>query len=565
MNAAGPFAAAPVAPIYGRRRFDPPQPWRARGDWAVSQRVDDPDPARANSLALLDLEGGADALTLVTRAGWGARGHGLSDGRDLAAALEGVELDLIGVRLDAGAQTLAVAEAMVALAEQRRLGSARLAVDFGFDPIALQAFGGAADAGTALALVRLFERAGFAGKPLLCDGRVWHEAGAVEARELALVLASAVALFRRLETAGTTLAAARGAVAVLLPFDADVLLGMAKARAMRRLWARLEAACGLEPAALMLHAESSWRMMTRFDPHTNAMRVTAAVHAAGLGGADSVTALPMTLAAALPDADARRLARNIGRVLLDEADGGAVIDPAAGSGAFESLTDDLCNRAWALFQAIERDGGIEAALLSGAVQNDLAADAQRRRQEIERFERGIVGTSRFPQLGGEHAAVDSEKGSAVTAGETSLPATTRDAIPFEHLRDQAGRAGVRPTVFLATLGAPADFGARVSQAANLFAAVGIDAVPPPLVSRDVTALAAAFADSGARAACLCGHDAAYEAEGAAAAALLAEAGALVLALGAEVEGATTLMPSGGATLPVLRRTLAALLGPHEPS
>src|SRR3954451_9392181 len=48
------------------------------GPWRVVQRIDHPDPAVANELALADLAGGADALALVFAGAPGARGFGVT-------------------------------------------------------------------------------------------------------------------------------------------------------------------------------------------------------------------------------------------------------------------------------------------------------------------------------------------------------------------------------------------------------------------------------------------------------------------------------------------------------
>src|SRR5918997_3868191 len=75
-----------VSRTYDGLRIEPLHP-KAEGAWAVGraepgrwrvvQRVDHPDPAEANALALSDLEGGADALTLVFRGAPAARGFAL--------------------------------------------------------------------------------------------------------------------------------------------------------------------------------------------------------------------------------------------------------------------------------------------------------------------------------------------------------------------------------------------------------------------------------------------------------------------------------------------------------
>ena len=117
-----------------------------------------------------------------------------------------------------------------------------------------------------------------------------------------------------------------------LSADADQFLTIAKFRAVRKLWARVEEACGLAPKPAHVAAETAWRMMTRRDPYVNMLRTTIAVAAAGLGGADSITALPHTAALGLPDAFARRIARNTQLILLEESNLAKVGDPAAGSG-----------------------------------------------------------------------------------------------------------------------------------------------------------------------------------------------------------------------------------------
>src|SRR5581483_5199493 len=135
---------------------------------------------------------------------------------------------------------------------------------------------------------------GFKGPFFAADGRVVHGAGGTEAQELAFVLAAALAYLRALEGGGIALERARGKIFFRLAADADQFLTIAKLRALRRLWARIEDACGLAPAAPLVAAETAWRMMTRRDPHVNLLRTTLAAFAAGLGGADAVSVLPFT-------------------------------------------------------------------------------------------------------------------------------------------------------------------------------------------------------------------------------------------------------------------------------
>ncbi len=146
-------------------------------------------------------------------------------------------------------------------------------------------------------------------------------------------------------------------------------------------------------------------MTTRRDPWVNMLRTTVATFSAGLGGADSITVLPFTAALGLPDAFARRVARNTHLILIEEANLARVADPASGAGGFEALTDALCEKAWGLFQAIERDGGIVESLKRGALQREIAEVRVERDKAVATRRDPITGTSEFPNLAEGDVAV----------------------------------------------------------------------------------------------------------------------------------------------------------------
>lgn len=290
--------------------------------WIVMQRVDHPDGVKANAQALDDLENGAGGLCII------------NGNVDLGRVLQGVALHAIHVRLEGG-ETLT--KAFAAYVGKQPIDPARLSVSFG--------------AGDVEELVAQ----GFNGPFLEADGRVFHEQGASEAQELACVLARIVGALRKFEQFSP-----EAVVGATLAANQDMFLTLAKFRAIRLLWARVLEASGIAQQALRLHGETSRRMMARLDPHTNILRATAAVFGAGLGGADTFTVLPFSIAQGLPNAFARRMARNTQLILLEESQLWRVADPASGSGYVESLTHDLCERAWALFQGFEKTGKLPA-------------------------------------------------------------------------------------------------------------------------------------------------------------------------------------------------------------
>jgi methylmalonyl-CoA mutase len=535
-----------IEPLYPRARDARPVAGRPAGAaWTLMQRVDHPDPAAANAQALQDLENGARGLTLVFAGSVSANGYGLDASPDtLARVLDGVELDAgIAIDFNLSPPTRDAVRHFAALVTARKLAPAAVDLRASINPI-----GGFAASGTSprpwpelakafAAMARELADQGFAGPFAVADGRIVHNAGGAEAQELAFAIASGVDYLRALEAGGVPLDAARRMIYFRISADADQFLTIAKFRALRKLWARVEDACGLDPKPAHVAAETAWRMMTRRDPYVNMLRTTIAVAAAGLGGADSITALPHTAPLGLPDAFARRVVRNTQLILLEESNLAKVGDPAAGSGALEDLTGKLCAAAWALLQEIEGAGGAWAAFERGLVQSRVAAVRDKRLQAVARRKDALTGTSDFPDLKETPPAVLDVP--PIAAPKEAAAALTieplrriRLAEPFERLRDASDRilaqTGAQPRIFLANLGKLSDFTARAAFARNFFEAGGIAAVTNDgFASRDE--MTAAFKASGARLACLCSSDKIYATDAADAAQALAGAAHVYLA------------------------------------
>lgn len=589
-----------IEPLYEAAAEQGTRPLRAEaGRWRVAARVDHPDGVEAARLTLAELEGGADSLTLTFAGAPAARGFGLTSTsvEALDTALDGVMLDLVRLRLDPAPGGRKQALLLADLVEKRGHAPSSLQIDFGMEPIGVLASSGALavqlpELGQRIAetIVNLKAR-GFTGPFLAADGRIWHEAGATEAQELGAVLATAVTYLRLLEAEGLPLAEARDAISFTLVADADEFVTVAKLRAARLLWDRVQRACGLEPKPVFIHAETAWRSLTRRDPHVNLLRGTIAAFSAGIGGADSIGVQPFTAALGLPDGFARRIARNTQLILLEEANLWRVADPAAGAGGFEALTQALCEQGWRKFQDLEAESsgdltGIVGALANGHVQKGLARERDARAKAIATRREPITGTSEFPNLSEASVSVlaPPPAASAERAGEGAITVealpSIRLAEPFEALRasaDIAEAAGERPKAFLATLGPIAGFTARAGFARNLFEAGGIAAPSGDGFAKagatDLDALVAAFRASGAKLTCLCGSDDAYATEAVAAATALTAAGATVWLAGRPGEqeaalreaGMTNFVFAGCDAIAVLQDALAIAISPVSTS
>jgi methylmalonyl-CoA mutase len=547
-----------IEPLYPAAAAPGPRAYRRNsGRWAIVARVDLADADAAHAQALEDLEGGCSGLQLVFRGSLGAYGAALASDSDAAIAqvLNGVRLDY-GIPLLVEDSSFApnAAEAILRLLDKEHVEPSITRVSFGFDPLGLALRHGAAapwsDAAKSFAeRAKRVMKLGFAAGVVAADARLVHAAGGHEAQELAFVLAAGVAYLRALADAGVDLDAARKALIFRLAIDADEFAGVAKLRALRRLWGRVEEACGLEPAPALIHAETAWRSMSKNDPWNNILRGTIGVFSAAVGGADCVTALPFTQPLGAPDAFARRLARDAQLVLQDESHLHVVDDPTAGAGGFEALTEALCHRGWEGFQAIEAEGGLAHALEIGRFQAAVRQAAAARAADVSKSKEKITGANEFPDIH-ERALQVAAPFDAAAGGAEPAPkalAAARLAEPFERLRQDSdahvAKGGARPRVFLATLGPVAAFTARAIFAKNFFEAGGVEAVFGP-VTEDSSEITSAYRESGAKLACLCSSDQIYADAGKPVAIALRGAGATLYLAGRPGEQETEYRSSG---------------------
>ncbi|MGB8208876.1 MAG: methylmalonyl-CoA mutase family protein, partial [Mycobacterium sp.] len=271
-----------------------------------------------------------------------------------------------------------------------------------------------------------------------------------------------------------------------------------------------------ESGAAVVHAETSLPMMTQRDPWVNMLRTTLAAFGAGVGGADTVLVYPFDVAIpggfpGMATSFARRMARNIQLLLLEESHVGRILDPAGGSWFVEDLTEQLAQQAWQHFQAIEKHGGFADA--GDYITGQIGEIAAQRADDIAHRRTAITGVNEYPNLTEPALPQNDSQHSPLAAGTLA-----RYAAAFETLRDRSDayldRTGSRPQALLLPLGPLAEHNIRTTFAGNLLASGGIEAVNPGTVDAD--GVAKAVADAGSPSvAVICGTDSRYGTEAAA--------------------------------------------------
>ncbi len=386
--------------------------------WWVAQELPHPDYETFNRCLRHDLERGQTAVNLLldeaTQAGrdpdQAAAGEVGNGGTSIASvigldkALAGVDLGRLPLLVQAGSAALPFAALVVALLRRRGQDPAVLRGSLGMDPLC-----GLAQHGTLpLSLQRAYDELALLTRwakdhaprvrTVAAYGFPWHEGGGSAVQELAFTLAAAVQHLRELQQRGLGIQDVGPRLLFGLEVGPQFFLEIAKLRAARLLWARVAEACGGDATArqVFLHVRTSPVSLTALDPWVNILRGTTEAFAAIVGGCDSLHVAPFDAALGLPGELARRLARNTQLVLREEAHFDRVVDPAGGSWYVETLTAELAEKAWALFQEIERQGGLISALAKELPQRQVAATAEQRRRNAATRRDVLVGVNRYP-------------------------------------------------------------------------------------------------------------------------------------------------------------------------
>jgi len=534
--------------------------------WDIRQSFAHPDPAATNQEILRDLSRGVTSVHLAIECS-GKTGCIVTNLDQLSAALSGVRADIAAISLGhRGAGSGASGAALLALWAREQDNPEAQKLAFNISPIRqlmrTGKIGGGIDAAMAktAALTKALAAEFPASTSLEVEALGVHEAGGSEAQELAALVAGAVDLLRRLDQAGLSPSDAASQILFRIAVDANYGIGIAKLRAARRLWARVQEALGVTPQPMLLQAVSSARMLTRYDGWVNMLRGSAACFAAATGGADIITIRPFNESLGLPEELGRRVARNTQIMAMEESGLGRIADPSGGAWFSETLAEDLSGAAWAEFQQIEREGGLGESLVGGHFQSRIADKRAALMKDIARRKVPITGVSEFPLLEEITPPVAEVNSPPPGDGVDSIglatllpdfqtqtgPDTVGEALewisiaaPFEALRDRTdahlAASGSRPSIFLATLGPLAEHTGRVDFARNFIAAGGIEAKAPPVPPKSHSELAAAFAASGCKIAVLCGGDKRYVDEAEPAAKALKGAGAVALWLAGKFE------------------------------
>ncbi len=233
-------------------------------------------------------------------------------------------------------------------------------------------------------------------RSILVDGTIYNNAGSSAVQDLAFSLASGSEYIYQLSNPGTSVNQIASKISFKFGIGSFYFMEIAKLRAVRILWSKILEEYGVDKEYRKMHiiAQTTMYNQTTRDIHNNILRGTTEAFSAILGGIDVLDVTPFDKHIAEANEFSLHLARNIQNILKEETHLDKIIDTAGGSYYVENLTAELCEKAWALFQDVEEQGGIIPALKSSFIQDKIAEVNKMRMSDFTEGKSILVGVNK---------------------------------------------------------------------------------------------------------------------------------------------------------------------------
>ena len=230
---------------------------------------------------------------------------------------------------------------------------------------------------------------------LSVDVALYQNSGATSVQQLAYALAHVNEYFNHLDALLSTEAKKEFNIVFNVSVGTNYFFEIAKLRALRLLFSTLAEAFNFNTQC-HIFATPTKRNKTLYDYNTNMLRTTTECMSAILGGANSVCNLPYDAIYHKDNEFGERISRNQLLVLKHESYFDKVNNPADGNYYVETLTEQISEKALALFKDIESNGGFLNQLKEGTIQRKIKESATKEQEDFNANKLILLGTNKHP-------------------------------------------------------------------------------------------------------------------------------------------------------------------------
>ncbi|MFT5251234.1 MAG: methylmalonyl-CoA mutase [Flavobacteriales bacterium] len=223
---------------------------------------------------------------------------------------------------------------------------------------------------------------------LSANGTLYQNAGATIVQQIAYIMAHTNEYFNRVENIKTP-------IVLQVAVGTNYFFEIAKLRAIRVLFNLIAKEYDYKLDCHLLVTPTK-RNKTIYDYNVNMLRTTTECMSAILGGADAIANLPYDALYHKDNEFADRIARNQLLILKNESYFDKVNNPADGSYYIENLTNQLAEKALALFKTIEENGGYLKQLNDGTIKRKIQESADTEQKLFDSGKEILLGTNKYP-------------------------------------------------------------------------------------------------------------------------------------------------------------------------
>lgn len=217
---------------------------------------------------------------------------------------------------------------------------------------------------------------------------LYQNAGANMVQQIAYTLAHANEYFNRLPKINQP-------ILLEVAIGSNYFFEIAKLRALRLLFELVAKEYDFTNGC-HIFATPTKRNKTIYDYNVNMLRTTTECMSAILGGADTVANQPYDALYHKNNEFGDRISRNQLLVLKNESYLDKVDNPADGSYYIESLTQQLAEKALALFKDIEANDGFLKQLGNGTIKRKIDESAAKEQELFDSGKEILLGTNKYP-------------------------------------------------------------------------------------------------------------------------------------------------------------------------
>lgn len=270
-----------------------------------------------------------------------------------------------------------------------------------------------------------------AHKTVWVSGSHYGTAGASTIQELAFTISHLNEYIQFLKDQGESLLAINQKLVLELSVNENYFVNIAKFRVIKDLIQLVFR--GYDAAYNIVHptiyAKTNLRHLAQNDKDNNPLRETTQAMSAIIGGCDVLTITYGQHGSPNEVERFERIAKNIQLVLKEEAYLDKVVDPSGGSYALEAISEQLLTKSWALFQEIEKNGGLIASIHDNTVQDKIEANQKQLVSDLVDNSRTFLGVNKHPNATELWTTVSPENAESTSSFRPLLPFYLENYFP----------------------------------------------------------------------------------------------------------------------------------------